>query len=139
MYPKLLVKSIFCILLLATGYFLLGMAGLKLALSPGYASAVFPAAGLALAVILHAGLRLLPGVWLGAFALNICMVLEHGGIEAQSVLVASLIATGASLQVWLSVWLLDKRLQKVWLTLDNDIEIIGFLFLAGLLDFSQCR
>ena len=47
--------------LLALGYLVLGMAGLLLAIPPGYASPVFPAAGLALACVLRFGWRALPG------------------------------------------------------------------------------
>ena len=46
----------------AMGYALLGLLGLLLAIPPGYASPVFPAAGLALALILVSGYRLLPGL-----------------------------------------------------------------------------
>ena len=48
--------------LLAFGYLLLGGAGLLLAIPPGYASPVFPAAGLALAAVLRLGWRALPGI-----------------------------------------------------------------------------
>ena len=54
----------------AIGYALLGFLGLLLAIPPGYASPVFPAAGLALALILVSGYRLLPGIWIGS--LEIC-------------------------------------------------------------------
>ncbi len=48
-------------------YLLLGIAGLKLALPPGYSSVIFPAAGLAFIVILTGGIRFLPSIWLGSF------------------------------------------------------------------------
>ena len=46
-------------------YAVLGISSLFLAIPPGYASPVFPAAGLAIALALHFGNRILPGIWLG--------------------------------------------------------------------------
>ena len=51
---------------IAPAYALLGAFGLMLAIGPGYASPIFPAAGLALAVTLLSGRRAMPGVWLGS-------------------------------------------------------------------------
>lgn len=55
------------LLMLATtiGYVLLGSAGLVLAIPPGYASPVFPAAGLSIALTLYFGPIILPAIWLG--------------------------------------------------------------------------
>ena len=55
----------------AVAYYASGRLGLLLAIPPGYATAVWPASGIALAAAVLAGPRVLPGVALGSFALNI--------------------------------------------------------------------
>ena len=56
--------------LLAVGYTVLAKAGLVFAIPPGNATAVWPAAGLAVAALLLLGCRAWPGVWLGAAITN---------------------------------------------------------------------
>ncbi|MFI3187467.1 MAG: hypothetical protein QX198_15955 [Methylococcaceae bacterium] len=51
MRQKLNTSAILSDLLLAGVYFLFGLAGLQLAIAPGYASAIFPAAGIGFAAI----------------------------------------------------------------------------------------
>ena len=61
-----------------------------MALPPGYATAVWPPSGIALAALLLGGRRLWPAVWVGSFAANLT-------IDA-AVLAALVIATGSTLQ-----------------------------------------
>ena len=55
------------VLAFAAAYYVVGRLGLLLAEPPGYAIAVWPAAGVALAGILVCGYRLWPGILLGSF------------------------------------------------------------------------
>ncbi len=48
-------------------YYGAGKIGQLMVIQPGIASAVWPPAGIALAVILLRGYRVLPGIFLGAF------------------------------------------------------------------------
>ena len=57
--------------LLAAGYFATAKLALLAAIPPGYATAVWPPSGIALAALLLLGNRVLPGVWLGAALVNI--------------------------------------------------------------------
>ncbi|MGZ5689697.1 MAG: hypothetical protein ACXWIQ_18405, partial [Caldimonas sp.] len=57
--------------LTALTYFATGLAALKLAIPPGFASPLYPAAGIALASVLVFGWRMLAGVALGSLAVNI--------------------------------------------------------------------
>ena len=59
------------VLLMTLAYTLLGAVGLKLAIPPGYASPVFPAAGLALACVLIFERKGALGIWLGSLLLNL--------------------------------------------------------------------
>ena len=57
--------------MLAALYFAAAKLSLMLAIPPGYATAVWPPSGLALAAILLAGNRVWPGIWLGAALANV--------------------------------------------------------------------
>ncbi len=127
-------KTIAAIIITALGYFLLGEAGLLLAIPPGYASAVFPAAALAFIAVLQAGLRVLPGIWLGSFAINLGIAWQSAGIGAMTANIfwtAASIAAGACMQAWLASALVRYRLKTAWQTLDHDADILWFLLLAG--------
>ncbi|HXF15469.1 MAG TPA: MASE1 domain-containing protein [Burkholderiales bacterium] len=76
--------------LLATVYFVVAKAALLLAIPPGYATAVWPPSGIALAAVLLAGARIWPGVWLGAALTNLTI--------QGSPLLAVLIGTGNTLE-----------------------------------------
>src|ERR1700752_3818732 len=56
--------------LLAAVYFVAAKLSLLLAIPPGYATAVWPPSGLALAATLLLGNRVWPGIWLGAALAN---------------------------------------------------------------------
>ncbi len=118
-------------LLLATLYFLLGIAGLQLAIAPGYATAIFPAAGAAFAAVLYGGGRLLPGIWLGSIGINLWVAANHGDLNYKSLLLAAVIGLGSTLQAWIAASLVLHRLKDSWRSLDNDHDIISLLFLSG--------
>src|ERR1700749_4736208 len=56
---------------LALAYVITGRLGLLLAVPPGYASAIFPPAGIAMAAALIGGRRTLPWIFAGSCALNL--------------------------------------------------------------------
>jgi signal transduction histidine kinase len=76
--------------LLAALYFVAAKLSLPLAIPPGYATAVWPPSGIALAALLLLGPRLWPGVWLGAALVNATVELSW--------LAAAVIATGNTLE-----------------------------------------
>ena len=85
-------------LLTAGAYWLTGKAALLLAIPPGFASPLFPSAGLALAVVLVQGWRALPGVMLGALALNLQVGSARALMDLPSLGLPLLIGVGAALQ-----------------------------------------
>ena len=112
-------------------YIVLGKLALFLAISPGYAAAFFPSAGLAVAAILLWGGRLLPGVFLGSFVLNLWINLESGyPLLSIATLMALGIATGSLLQA-----AVGASLVRLYIGFPNGLtdekEIICFLTLAG--------
>lgn len=96
---------------LAIGYFGTGILGLLLAVPPGYATAVWPPSGIALAGLLLWGQRVWPGVWLGSFLVNVWVstAATHTNPGFSSFAVAASIGIGSTLQA-----LLTARLLKRW-------------------------
>ncbi len=114
-------------------YALLGALGLTLAIPPGYASPVFPAAGFALAVALHRGVAALPWVGLGSLLLNLGLAAMSEHLDAQAVLVAVCIACGASLQAWLGQLWVKRRLGEGWQHLETERQLVAMLLWGGVL------
>lgn len=115
----------------AIGYVLFGFLGLLLAIPPGYASPVFPAAGLALALTLVSGYRLLPGIWIGSLGLNIWVAWNQNDLTQSSVLIAALLGMGAMLQAALGAWLVRRFVKARWQILMREQEIFTFFLLSG--------
>ena len=114
------------VLAMAAAYALLGLLALRLTIPPDYAAPVYPPAGLALAAVLCLGPRMLAGVALGAFTVNVLLALERGHV---AVLSPALIALGATLQAGLgAAWV--RRLVSQPLTLTDPADLLRF-FLAG--------
>lgn len=86
--------------ILAAGYTLTGIVGLSLAIPPGYATAVWPPSGIALAAVLLWGPRVWPGIAAGSVLVNLAVAVTTS--EAQfgvvSFAVAASIAAGSTIQ-----------------------------------------
>jgi PAS domain S-box-containing protein len=85
---------------LALCYFAAAKASLVFAIPPGYATAVWPPSGIALAALLLWGTRAWPGVWLGAALTNYTIDL--------SIPAALGIATGNTLEGVCAAWLANR-------------------------------
>lgn len=84
----------------AAAYFVAGKLGLTLAVVHASVTAIWPPTGLALAVLLSWGIRLWPGVFLGAFLVNIT--------TDSSVSTAFGIAIGNTLEAVAGAWLVSR-------------------------------
>lgn len=118
-------------LMIAAIYLLLGALGLSLAIAPGYASPIFPAAGFAVASVLHFGRHAWRGIWLGSFALNLGTAMLNGNIDWFSGLTATVIASGASYMALFARWLLNRTARDGWRTMEMEREVIRTLVLTG--------
>ena len=118
-------------LLIAAVYLSLGALGLVFAISPGYASPIFPAAGLALAVALHFGIGALPGVWLGSMTLNVGLAFSRGDLSVDTAIVAACIACGATVQAWIGQALVRRWQGKAWQRLEHERVVVLFLLIGG--------
>lgn len=126
------LRSIPIILLVAFVYALAGRLGLILAIPPGFATAIFPASGIALATVLLYGPRIWPGIFLGSLSLNLWFSIESMGLpqSAHALLIAAGIATGACLQGILGAWLIRRSVGDP-LALQNERDILRFVLIAG--------
>jgi diguanylate cyclase (GGDEF)-like protein len=86
--------------ILAAAYTLTGIVGLSLAIPPGYATAVWPPSGIALAGLLLWGPRVWPGIAIGSFLVNVAvaMTTDSAGFAVTDLVVAASIAAGSTVQ-----------------------------------------
>ena len=117
-------------LLLSISYVGVGYLAVLLAIPPGYATTIFPPAGIAIASLLIWGNYLWPGIFFGSLALNILISMMQGTFTA-SVLVFSLsAATGATLQALAGAWLV-KYFIDFPSSLTKARDIFLFMLIAG--------
>ncbi len=110
--------------LLCLAYLAVGWLSLMLAVPPGYASPLFPPAGIALGAVLVFGRRLLPGVFLGALLLNLLHGYTLSGVLLPAP--ATAVALSVMLQAWAGAWLV-QRLLGGSLRLDEPLAVIRFV------------
>jgi integral membrane sensor domain MASE1 len=118
---------------LPVAYVISGRLGLVLAVSPGYATAVFLPAGIAVAAPFMAGAAALPGTFLGSLALNLWIGYSIGHeLDATNTTLAFVIAFPSTLQAGVSGAVL-RRVIGYPAPLDNPRDLLSFLMLSPLL------
>ena len=108
---------------LAAVYFVAAKLSLLLAIPPGYATAVWPPSGIAMAAALLLGRRVWPGIWLGAAAVNLTV--------QSSVFAAVMIGTGNTLEALVGAALI-QRFIGVPYRFDRAEDVLKFVGLAML-------
>ena len=117
--------------LVALAYAALGRLSMLLAIPPGFATAVFPPAGLALFCLIRFGSAALPGVWLGSVLMNLSTSwLNNGWPDAGTALMTAMIGVGAASQAGFGRWLLQHKL-GLPLAWDDEQTLLRFALLAG--------
>ena len=118
---------------LAIAYLIAGRVGQLLAVPPSYATAVWPASGIALAGLLLYGYRAWPGLFVGAVLINAwtpMMQAEDFDAMVKAITVAASIGFGATVQAVVAK-LLVERFVGCSSSLTREREILGFLTLGG--------
>jgi signal transduction histidine kinase/CHASE1-domain containing sensor protein len=113
------------------GYVVLASVGIILAVPPGYASPIFPAAGFAVAVMLWSSHRALPAVVLASFLLNFYLSRNIEVPLVDSWIIAILLGLGVGLQAHVAANLVQKAVKKEWRRMESANTIISSLLLAG--------
>lgn len=118
-------------LALASAYFLLGWLALKLATPGGYATAVFPGAGLAIVTVLVTNRRYWAAIFLGAFMLELATSFQRSHlVSLQSMLVALALSVCALLQANVAAFLL-RQFHPDSLHLRTPAHVFRFMLLSG--------
>lgn len=113
--------------ILAATYVVLGKLGLMLAIQPGYASGIFPPAGLAIAAAYLWGSPTLPWIVLGSLTLNLSVTAAP--LQSPATVAALCIAMASALQSWFGRAVLQRTVGlKTGL---ETIEHIGGYLLAA--------
>jgi signal transduction histidine kinase/CheY-like chemotaxis protein len=116
---------------LTIAYAVSGKLGLLLAVPPGYASPIFPPAGIAVAAMLIWGRIALPWVFLGSFLLNLWVGWGLGSAFEHFAAAASGIAAASALQAAVGGSVLRRTIGYP-AALDNGRDLARFLFLSPL-------
>jgi diguanylate cyclase (GGDEF)-like protein len=111
------------VLLFAAVYFVAARLSLSLAIPPGYATAVWPPSGIALAVTLLLGNRIWPGIWLGATLANLTV--------ASAPIAAVLIGTGNTLEALAGAALI-RRFVGIPYRFERAGDVVKFVAFAAL-------
>jgi len=114
-------------LLVAALSYVTGQLGLELALPPGYATAIWPPSGIALAAVLLAGNRVWPGILLGELLLTFS--LSGGPLTFGALAMPFFVAVGAVLQAVVGAFLV-RRL-AAWPNSLSEPREIGLMLLYG--------
>ena len=114
--------------LLAAAYAITGKLALLLAVPPGYASPIFPPAGIAVAAVLISGHPTLPWVFLGSFLLNVWTGSTIAPLPT-SIAAAIIIGLSSTLQAALGGAVL-RRAVGYPTALDNGRDLSRFLLLS---------
>lgn len=115
---------------LVLGYVVAGKLALLLALPPGYASAIFPPAGIAVVAAYVGGRRYLPWVFGGSWILNILVgANDVMSLTASAMGAATSIAAASTLQAAAGGWAL-RRFVGDSTAFDHVREVIAFLVIA---------
>ena len=109
--------------LLAAAYFAAAKLSLLLAIPPGYATAVWPPSGIALAATLALGSRVWPGVWIGAALVN--LTVEFSWVAS------ALIGTGNTLEALAGATLI-RRFIGVPYRFERGEDVVKFIALSAL-------
>jgi PAS domain S-box-containing protein len=120
------------LLMVASAYAIAGRLALLLAIPPGYATAVWPPAGIALATVLLFGNAVWPGILIGSFCINVWTSLDPH--SAHSILLSAAVAlgigAGATLQALVGAFLVRRCVANP-IALADERDIAKFIVLGG--------
>ncbi len=114
----------------AASYAIVGLIALQLAVPPGYAAPVYPAAGIAVAAAFIYGWPAVAGAALGSLLVNALARLIDGNLSGIEFAIPLATAAGAALQASFGAWLLHRFVGEP-LRLETPGEYLSFALLAG--------
>lgn len=114
------------IFILALLYVVSARLGLQLQFSASQATPVWPPSGVAIGLTFLFGVRLVPGVVIGAFVANFLDFCLKGYVLSDAVIAAGFISLGAMLEAWLALIMLRLLLGERFIS-DTSSDIVGFV------------
>lgn len=126
------LETIMKTLFTAAAYWAAGRLALFLAIPPGYATPVWPAAGIALALMILWGYPVWPGIAIGSFFVNLWTSFDASSTAAilKSLSLATSIGLGASLQAIVGTFLV-RRFVGWPNSLAQEKDVLKFILLTG--------
>lgn len=123
-------KGIIIVVATALMYWLLGVAGLTVALSPGYATIIWPASGLAITAAMFFPRVGLVGIFLGSLLVNVYATWSN--FQTIALALPAAIASGSTLQAFVGAFLV-RRYVGIPFSFHRTALVLRFVFLASLL------
>lgn len=131
MSQPFVLRILLTALLPALAYYIAGALGLLLAIPPGFASAIWPAAGVALTfVLLKPTTATVIGIGVGSFAANLGVISNLSQVTLASLITPALIASGASLQAAAGAWIYRRQLGQARI-FDTPAAIARFMLVVA--------
>ncbi len=127
-----MLNNLYRIAIVSLLIFVGGWLGLKMTVPPGYASPLWPPAGIAFAALMLGGKQLWPAIWLGSFVNNLLAGIEISGQLSASVLASStVIGLGSTVQALTALWLSKRLIHPLTPPLDTPRQILAFFAAVG--------
>ncbi len=124
-------RSAWVILATALAYALVGLPSLQLAIPPGYASPLYPPAGIALAAALVYGRAGVIGAAIGACIANLTLVALRGPVDLVGLAIPALLGLGSGAQAWMGAHLV-RRFAKHPNAIDEPRDVAVLFVLGGM-------
>jgi PAS domain S-box-containing protein len=122
---QLFTRRLPSIVLLALLYYGAARLGLLLAFADSNASPVWPPSGIAFGALLVGGLRLWPGVFMGALAANLAAFLGNGVAPGSALLVSLVISMGNTAEGVVGAWLMRRAGEAPLARIDGVYKFAG--------------
>ena len=126
-----LLQRIFAVLIVMAGYLLFGTISMLAAIPPGYATAVWPAAGVALLAALLLGAPAYLGIFIGASLLNLGISANYSEAEP-SILMSSTMGAFAVLQAFVGRFLIRAIIPRS-INFNRASAVAKFILLGGII------
>jgi len=127
LFLKICGQYLFCAVMIAALYYLSGRMGLLLAVPPSQSSVIWPAAGIALAVLMLKGIKFAPSIFLGALGTSLY---HYDAIDVQALVTSSSIGIGAALQAVIGC-LLVRQFVRLPTAIEELKDALVIILLGG--------
>tara|TARA_R110002126_G_scaffold13118_7_gene57266 strand:- start:174109 stop:176820 length:2712 start_codon:yes stop_codon:yes gene_type:complete len=126
-FLKACKQYIFCGVMITLLYYLSGRAGLLLVVPPSQSAVIWPAAGVALAILMLKGIKFAPFIFFGAIGTSLY---HYDVIDTQALVISSSIGIGAAAQAVIGC-LLVRQFVRLPTAIEDIKDALSIIFLGG--------